>query len=113
MWLARGDPGHATLGDWGPASVAFAAATVGESGGRARVWASIDNGLDIDKEFDRKPLSVGHLEWHGDYSVDGLLDDVATATQGAIDRIFVAYGFSHCFYFDDEGPPVEELSGRL
>lgn len=88
--------------------------------GQVRACVSIEDGvgskLSIGGGYmgtDLKPLNVAHLEWNGDYSVDGLLDDLGGATQGAMDRVFVAYGLSHCFYFDDEGLPVEELSGGI
>ncbi|HEV7401201.1 MAG TPA: ATP-binding protein [Solirubrobacterales bacterium] len=84
--------------------------------GRVRAWIAIEAGvgskLGLDSGylgFDLKPLSNAHLEWRGDYSVDGLLDDLAGATRGAMDRIFVAYGLASCFYFDAEGAPVGEL----
>lgn len=87
--------------------------------GRVRAWVSIDDGAGSELSvgggytvFDRKPLNVAHLEWQGDYSVEGLLGDLDAATRAAMDRIFVAYGLSHCFYFDDEGGLIEELRGR-
>jgi hypothetical protein len=87
--------------------------------GRLRVWVSLENGegsqLGLGSNylaFDRKPLSTDHLEWRGDYSVDGLLHDLTGATRAAMDRVFVAYGLARCFYFSDEGEPSEELAGR-
>lgn len=84
--------------------------------GRLRVWISLEEGKgsqlglgDNYRAFDRKPLSADHLEWRGDYSVDGLLHDLAGAIRAAMDRIFVAYGLSRCFYFSDEGEPSAEL----
>lgn len=87
--------------------------------GRLRVWVSLEEGegsqLGLGSNylaFDRKPLSTDHLEWRGDYSVDGLLHDLTGATRAAMDRVFVAYGLARCFYFSDEGEPSEELAGR-
>lgn len=87
--------------------------------GRVRVWIVIEAGLGSKlglggdyMGFDLKPLSAAHLEWRGDFSVDGLLDDLAGATRGAMDRIFVAYGLVRCPYFDADGVPTEELCGR-
>jgi len=87
--------------------------------GRLRVWISLEDGegsqLGLGSDylgFDRKPLSVDHLEWRGDYSVDGLLHDLTGATRAAMDRVFVAYGLTRCSYFSDEGEPSEELRGR-
>lgn len=84
--------------------------------GRVRTWVSIEGGIDSKLglgsgylAFDLKPLSTSHFEWRGDYSVDGLLDDLTGATRGAMDRIFVAYGLSSCPYFNADGTPGEEL----
>ncbi|HVD87058.1 MAG TPA: hypothetical protein VNB59_06590, partial [Solirubrobacterales bacterium] len=87
--------------------------------GRLRVWISLEDGegsqLGVGanyRGFDRKPLSTDHLEWRGDYSVDGLLHDLTGATRAVMDRVFVAYGLARCFYFSAEGEPSEELAGR-
>lgn len=87
--------------------------------GRLRVWISLEEGdgsqLGVGENyrgFGRKPLSTDHLEWRGDYSVDGLLHDLTGATRAVMDRVFVAYGFARCFYFSDGGEPSEELAGR-
>ena len=87
--------------------------------GRLRVWIALEDGegsqLGLGSNylaFDRKPLSTDHLEWRGDYSVDGLLHDLTGATRAAMDRVFVAYGLARCFYFSEEGEPSEELLRR-
>ncbi len=87
--------------------------------GRLRVWVSLEDGKgselgvgDNYSGFYLKPLSVAHLEWRADYSVDGLLHDLTGATRAAMDRMFVAYGLTRCPYFSDEGEPSAELRGR-
>ncbi|MEZ5078912.1 MAG: ATP-binding protein [Solirubrobacterales bacterium] len=87
--------------------------------GRLSVWVALESGKDSQLglgsdylSFDRKPLSTDHLEWRGDYSVDGLLYDLTGATRAAMDRVFVAYGLARCSYFSEEGEPSEELLRR-
>lgn len=87
--------------------------------GRLRVWVALEGGkgsqLGLASDylsFDRKPLSTDHLEWRGDYSVDGLLHGLTGATRTAMDRVFVAYGLEKCFYFTNEGEPSDELQRR-
>lgn len=85
--------------------------------GRLRIWISLEGaegsrlgvGPDHYLAFERQALAVPHLEWRGDDNIDGLAHNLTAVTHAAMDRVWVAYGFSRCPYFTEKGEPNDEL----
>ena len=78
--------------------------------GRLRIWVSIDNAQDSTLavsqrfiRFGKSKLKAARVEWRSDDNVERLLHNLAAVTHAAMDRVWVAYGFDRCWYFDQDG----------
>lgn len=76
--------------------------------GRVRLWVALDDvaGTELAVSpslIEGGPLGVAHVEWTADENVERLAHDLNSVAHAAMDHVWVAYGFSRCHSFDEQG----------